>query len=157
PPDAQVSAFLDEMPFAAGLTPSALTDARSFTFASTAPVAAIALRGFVNERGDFLMTTLPVADLAQVSSGNTIIPHFAQGGGWTTQVPLLNPTGNVLTGTVEIIDPVGTTINTQRYTIPAASAAVIQLSAGSTVQTGWIRISPDSKQASPVGNSIFSF
>jgi hypothetical protein len=158
PANAHISAFLDETLFASAAPHGALSSARSFTFTSTAPVAAIALRGLVNERGDFLMTTLPVADLSQISFETTIIPHFAQGGGWTTQVPLLNPTGSLLAGTVEFIDPAGTTIDTQRYSIAGSSAAVIRMSSGGPVlRTGWIRIRPDGTQASPVGVSIFSF
>ena len=36
----------------------------SFTFTSSLPIAVIALRGFTNRDGEFLMTTLPVAPLA---------------------------------------------------------------------------------------------
>ena len=63
----------------------------TFTFTADLPVAVIALRGFVNERSEFLMTTLPVAPLTAGPADTVYFPHFAAGGGWTTQVILVNP------------------------------------------------------------------
>src|SRR5262249_17248473 len=84
--NAQIAAFLDEPPFNADST------AQSFTFTASSPVAAMALRGFVNERGDFLMTTLPVAPISSTSTASIVLPQFAIGGGWFTQILLVNPT-----------------------------------------------------------------
>ena len=50
----QIAQFLDEDPFNGGSETLG-----TFTFTSNLPVAVIALRGFVNERSEFLMTTLP--------------------------------------------------------------------------------------------------
>jgi hypothetical protein len=54
------------------------------------PVAVTALRGAVNDRGDFLFTALPVVDLEALPAGPVTIAQFAQGAGWTTQVVLVN-------------------------------------------------------------------
>ncbi len=86
----QTAAFLDENLFG-GPRPLLGT----FTFESDQPLTAIALRGFTNERlpinsgPDFLLTTLAVAQLGSTDS-SAILPHFAQGGGWTTQLVLVN-------------------------------------------------------------------
>lgn len=63
-PLAQVAKFLDQPPFNAPAASSG-----TFTFSSSSPVAVIALRGFTNERGEFLITTLPVADLTNPATG----------------------------------------------------------------------------------------
>src|SRR5213078_1273553 len=82
----QIAAFLNQAPFNAGDSV-----AGSFTFTASVPVSVIALRGLTNERSEFLITTLPVADLSAAASSETILfPHFADGGGWTTQILLVN-------------------------------------------------------------------
>ena len=55
----QIADFLNETPFNGGDTVLG-----TFTFTSSLPIAVIALRGFTNRDGEFLMTTLPVAPLA---------------------------------------------------------------------------------------------
>ena len=75
----QIAAFLNEAPFNGDSSISG-----TFTFSSTVPVAAIALRGFTNEREDFLLTTLPVSPLTAAAGQRVYFPHFADGGGWTT-------------------------------------------------------------------------
>ncbi len=52
PANGQIARFLDEAPFDGGSTITG-----TFTFTSSLPVGATALRGFVNERSDFLLTT----------------------------------------------------------------------------------------------------
>ena len=91
----QTAKFLDQAPFNGG--PSVLG---TLTFTSSLPVAVVALRGFTNEAGEFLMTTLPVAPLVSASSDPVYFPHFADGSGWATQVVLVNPTDRTITGAV---------------------------------------------------------
>ena len=60
------------------------------------PVATIGLRARYNERDEFLITTLPVANendeyfrsVAQYS--NFVFPHFVDGAGYTTQFVLFS-------------------------------------------------------------------
>src|SRR5438093_10368115 len=59
PQNSEVAAFLDQPPFSAPRGSVA-----TFTFTSTLLVSALALRGITNERGDFLMTILPVVDIS---------------------------------------------------------------------------------------------
>src|SRR5204863_6449290 len=140
----QMAAFLDEQPFlSSGGSPRPLAEARTFTFSASQPVAAIALRGFVNERGDFLMTTLPVADTSRLTSEATIIPHFAEGGGWATQVVLVNPGDASTTGTLRFFDQSGAQKETQPYAIAARSSTTVRRSSTDTaIRVGSIHVTP---------------
>lgn len=160
-PNGQIATFLDQAPFSA---PSSLTG--TFTFSSNIPVSVVALRGRINERGEFLLTTLPVTDLsAAPSAAPVVFPHFAAGAGWTTQVVLVNPTDATLTGGLEFRDPSGQVTNAGNpsnnnltYSIPPRSSFEMQTSiASSPVLTGSVRIIPTGNTSAPAGLTIFSF
>lgn len=145
-PRQQLAAFLTESPFNG---PASLTG--TFSFTSSVPIAAVALRGFTNERGEFLMTTLPVAELG-ATAGTTIVPHFADVGGWSTQLALVNPTDDRVTGTAQFRNRTGGVVQTSPYDIPPRSSVVIATSGqGGVAQTGSVRLS-----AAAVASSIFS-
>ena len=164
----QTARFLDEEPFNGG-------DAAfgTFTFTADLPVAVIALRGFVNERSEFLMTTLPVAPLAVPTTGTVYFPHFAAGGGWTTQVILVNPTHAPISGSVQFFGsgsqteaaaPATLTLadgrsgSTFPYSIPPRSATRIRTSnPAGPLEVGSVRAVPDPGQPAPSGVSIFAF
>ncbi len=160
--------FLDEAPFN-GVAPML----GSFTFTSNLPISVIALRGFTNERSEFLMTTLPVSPLTAGASDTVYFPHFADGAGWTTQVILVNPTNAALTGSVQFFgtgsetaaaEPVALTLtDTQTgseftYSIAPCSSIRLQTSnpEGST-QVGSVRVVADGGSSPPSGVGIFSF
>ena len=141
-PNAHIARFLDEAPF--NLTN---TSARTFTFMSSAPVSVIALRGLTNERSEFLVTTLPVAPLFAASTGELGFPHYAEGGGWSTQLILVNPTDQVMTGVTGFDTP---------YTIAPRSAYRFALNGGAdTVHSGAVRVLPNGP--APSGLLIFSY
>ena len=164
----QIAKFLDEGPFNGG---SAMRG--TFTFTADLPVAVIALRGFVNERSEFLMTTLPVAPLAVPTTGTVYFPHFAAGGGWTTQVILVNLTHALISGNVQFISsgsateaaaPATLTLADGRsgsafpYAIPPRSATRLRTSnPASPLEVGSVRAVPDTGQPAPSGVSIFAF
>src|SRR5262249_27131239 len=75
PAHGQIARFLNETPFNGPQRTEG-----TFTFSSNIPVAAIAIRGFLNERSEFLATTLPVADPDALPSGSVYFPQFADGG-----------------------------------------------------------------------------
>src|SRR5262249_34539657 len=92
---------------------------------------------------------------------------FADGGGWTTEVVLVNPGDTALTGTVEFVDPKGRpvsiTIDGQTktnfsYSIEARGAQRLRTSAAnaSTV-TGSVRVTAAATTAVPSGVVVFSF
>ena len=99
PPGGQVARFLNEAPFN-----GASSIDGTFTFSSDVPVAAVALRGRTNGRGEFLLTTLPVGPLTAATAEVVYFPHFADGGGWTTEVILVNRTDDTISGTVEFFE-----------------------------------------------------
>ena len=160
--------FLDEDPYNSGSSVFG-----SFTFMSSVPVSAVALRGLTNENSDFLITTLPVAPLTPAFDDTVYFPRFADGGGWATQVILVNPTDTPITGSVEFFDPGsgatpgqlmalsltdGRSGSTFAYSIPPRSAHRLHTSnpAGG-VAVGSVRIVRDAGSSSPSGVGIFSF
>ena len=168
-PREQTARFLDEDPFNGG---SGMLG--TFTFTSNQPVAVIALRGFVNERSEFLMTTLPVAPLSAPAGGTVYFPHFTDGGGWTTQVILVNPTDALISGSVQfrsqgsattaagaatltLAD--GRTGSEFTYSIPPRSATRLETAnpAGSTQQSGSVRMVAGAGASVPSGVSVFAY
>lgn len=163
----QIAAFLNEAPFNGGAVVSG-----SFTFNSSVPVAVVALRGFTNERSEFLITTLPVVDLGSTARPASTLSHFADGGGWTTQVVLINSSDQSNNGIVQFIRPTigntptppqpanvtidGRTDSSFAYTIPARSSVKLRTAgAAPGIQTGWIRIVTTNPL--PEALAIFSF
>jgi hypothetical protein len=164
-PNQQIAQFLNQSPF--NVYPGA-TFQGTFSFTSTAPVGVIALRGLTNERGDFLMSTLPVIDpTAAPGTGTVVVPHFADGGGWITQIFLVNPTDNALTGNVQFTDPngaatrvtiAGVTSNSFRYSVPGRSSQKLATAgAGSVTASGSVRVVPDGGGTVPVALVVFSY
>ena len=168
-PREQMARFLDEDPFNGGSATRG-----TFTFTSDLPVAVIALRGLVNERSEFLMTTLPVAPLSAPGGGTVYFPHFTDGGGWTTQVILVNPTDTPIAGNVqffgsgsetEAADPATLTLadgrsgSTFSYSISPRSAVRLETAnpAGSTQQSGSVRVVADPGNPMPSGVSVFAY
>jgi hypothetical protein len=62
---------------------------------STAPFVALTLRSLKNSRGDFLLTTFPIADANQSAPSPIVFPHIANGGGYSTQFIFLSATSAV--------------------------------------------------------------
>ncbi len=163
----QIAKFLNQDPFNSGDIVNG-----TFTFNSDVLISVIALRGFINERGDLLITTLPVAPLGTTSTVTSLFPHFAVGGGWITQVILVNPTDGILTGRIEFFsqgsDTVpgapatvtidGVSASSFTYSIPGRSARRFVPSGASMVTTsGSVRIVPDPGNSAPSGLGVFSF
>ena len=57
------------------------------------PFVALTLRSLKNGRGDFLITTFPVADFNQPAPAPVVFPQIVDGGEYKTQFILLNTTG----------------------------------------------------------------
>src|SRR5439155_24074885 len=132
-----------------------LASARTFTFCSSVPVGVIALRGFTNERSEFLITTMPVVDLGKTENTTLHIAHFADGGGWRTVINLINPSDVPISGTVSFVGyaaPIA-------YAIAARSSVqlVSDRSGSADIQTGSIRIIPTAGHIAPASNAVFSF
>jgi hypothetical protein len=59
---------------------------------SSTPIAALAVRGRYNERGDFLLSTTPPTDPALAPDGEVFIPQVLHGGGYNTQIVIFGGT-----------------------------------------------------------------
>jgi hypothetical protein len=154
PAHGQVARFLNESPFNA-----AANFQGTFTVTSDVPVAVTVLRGFTNERSEFLLTTLPVTDLsASAPTGTQLLAHYADGGGWTTQIVLVNTTDATLGGVIEFVNSDGSLGNRVGYSVaPRSSQKVVTPGAASTTSTGCVRVVPDSGGNAPASFDIFSF
>jgi len=168
PAGGQIAQFLDGTTFNA---PANFTGTFTFFLLESQPnlnVGAIALRGFTNERGEFLMTTLPVTPVGSrgLFSGD-VLPHFASGGGWSTQVILVNPTDAEEDGTITFIGQNGqsTTVGSAfgtgssfTYHLAAGSSFKLQTVNTGSLSTGSVRLASTGITADiPVGFLIFSF
>jgi len=161
PANGQIAAFLSQPPF------NGVSVSGSFTFNSTVPVAVVSLRGFTNERGEFLITTLPVSDLSvPAQTGDLVFPHFAAGGGWRTKIVLVNPSDGTLTGTVRFLTPSGGTAvvlvngesnSTVQYSIPPRTSRTLQVGVAAATAVGSVRVTPAAGITPPFGVAIFSF
>jgi hypothetical protein len=169
--NSQVAVFLSQAPF------NATAPFRgTFTFTSSVPIAAIVLRGFTNERFEFLTTSLPVADLnGPVQNQPIVFPHYADGGGWTTQIILVNSTEFTMNGSIQFfgqISSAGTSdlMTTSRggvfnYSIPPRSSRRFQSGGASDFpQSGLFVITPTNNtgtpsnvSTTPSGLAIFSY
>jgi TonB family protein len=151
PPHGQLSQFLNQAPINGGSVIHG-----SFSFTSDAPVSVIAIRGFVNERSEFLMTTSPVVDTISTNAAAVALPYFVDGGGWKTEIPLVNGTDLTISGTLQFVDPFGKALYSLPYSIPRRSSVKLQTpGTGASVQSGSIQIVPGSG-LTPAAIAIFS-
>jgi hypothetical protein len=164
----QIAGFLNQAPYDTGNGFRG-----TLTFTSSVPVGVIALRSLVNERDDFLLTTLPVVDLSKgASSGTQVIPHFAVGDGWQTQIVLLNPTDAPQTGALQFFGPGsgstpgapvvvsidGTAASSAPYTVAARSSLkIVAGPAGAGLSSGSVRIVPANAGAAPTPLVVFGY
>jgi len=162
----QTAKFINEAPFSSALPSASFQGTLSFT--SDQPVSVIALRGLTNERSEFLMSTLPVIDTtAPALTGTQAIPDFAAGGGWTTQVFLINPGSTTLAGNVQFIgqngSAVNVTVNGQSvsavpYSVAAQSSQKIVASGpAATILGGSVRVVPSGGTTAPTPLVLFSY
>ena len=64
---------------------------------SSTPFVPLTLRTLINERGEFLITTFPVADYNQPAPSPIVFPQIANGGGYQTEFIFLSTQGAVNT------------------------------------------------------------
>ena len=161
--NSQIARFLNEWPFPfRGIT-------GILTFTASEPVGVTTLRGFTNERGEFLVSTLPVLDPSVPPSPSiTYLPYFAVRGGWRTELVLMNTYGAPVSGSVAFLDPSGNPL-----TIPVGGGAIPLSSVDYTIaqnstmkfilpnvagvtQTGVIKVTPTIGDRAPVPLAVFA-
>jgi sugar lactone lactonase YvrE len=138
----------------------------TFSFTSEVPVGVIAIRGFWNERHEFLMSTLPVVDMnAAPTTGAVTIPHFVNGASWLTQILLVNPADTALSGRLEFRDdggsPTDVTMDGQTdvafaYNVAPRTSRRIVAAGSDSLMTGSVRVVPVEGPA-PVAQGVFSY
>ena len=164
----QIAAMLTADPF---LGPSSIQGV--FTFTASSPVSAFGLRGLVNERFDFLMTTIPVAEVPTTVNEPLYIAQFADGGGLTTELILVNPTDAAISGRVRWTNALGNPVSVNLsspfcspscsgpefpYTLAAGSGMQVRTTGASAASlTGRIEIRPDAGKAAPSAAGVFSY
>jgi hypothetical protein len=74
------------------------------------PIVALTLRSLVNARGEFLLTTFPIADFNQAAMGPLVFPQIADSSGYQTQIILLNTSSAPSTVTVNYLGNDGSPI-----------------------------------------------
>lgn len=149
----QIAGFLDEPPFNGGGPVSG-----TFTFNANVSVSATALRGLQNERSEFLMTTLPLAGLSATTGETLVFPHFADGGGWSTEVVLVNATEETARGAVYFYTQTGERQETIDYTLaPRGSRRLAPSGSGATMRVGSARAIPELNNRTPSGLLVLSF
>ena len=163
----QFSGFLSQEPFSL-----ANGTVATLTFTSPLPVGVVALRGIETSRGDFLTSALPVVSVTETSTERVYLPHFAAGGGWNTQIVLINPTDDPLTGVVGFIGTGSETVPATQsaisvggffptplynYGIPAKGVNVFQTTEFTAqVNVGSVQVNPTAGEVAPVAFAIFS-
>ena len=132
-------------------------------------VSVLALRMTTNQRGEALFTTTPTADLTKTASTGTIyFPQFADGGGYTTSLVLLNTSNTIETGTLQlrngngnplVVNQVGgTTGSVFTYSIPIGGVVRFQTDGSpATLSTGWAQLTPDTGTSTPIGAGVFGY
>jgi hypothetical protein len=157
----QEAAYLDQSPWNLPLNFQG-----TFTFKSSIPISVVALQLFNNERGEPLITTLPVIDsTAGANSTPALLSHFVDGDGYSTTVILVNQTETAQTGSIVFHDDFGnvvtltansTTAASFSYSIPPHSSFKLQTAGGANLQSGSVTVTPNAGNNTPVSLSVFS-
>ena len=148
--------------------PSAIQFA-SLEISSDQLLSIVALRMTTNQRNEILFTTTPVADLTQpLITDPVYFAQFADGGGYTSSIVLLNTSGNTETGMLEILDndgnPLvvnqvgGTADSSFSYSMNPGGAFLLRTDGFPAVaNVGWVRLIPDPGTSTPAGSGVFGY
>jgi hypothetical protein len=162
----QMAAFFNAAPFNISTTFRG-----TFTFSASDGVGAGSIRGYTNERNEFLWSAQTIIPLNQPSTAPLVMAQFADGGGWKTSVELVNAADQPISGSVRFYsEGSGTTAATPLSIVangqtasafpfsiaPHASANFDTSGLGSTVQVGSVVVTPDVGTKSPAGQVVFA-
>jgi hypothetical protein len=141
----------------------------SLEVSSDQPLSILALRMTTNQRNEVLFTTTPIADLTQSPSSSLLyFPQFADGGGYTTSLLLLNTSNGIESGTLQILDnngvPLvvhqvgGTTNSSFSYAIQPGGAFRFQTDGSpATTNVGCVLLTPDFLSLTPISSGVFGY
>jgi len=140
PPGEQLALELESLATVRGRATLALN--------SDVPVVMAAFRLTDNGRGAVLMTPAPMTTATGPSDRETI-PDFISGGGYRSETVLINPTDDVMEGTVTFYasngdrEPLGTRSDIVQYQIPPQSSRAIGSDGVGPIRRGYAVISPE--------------
>jgi hypothetical protein len=124
---------------------------------SNVPIGLVALRGTVNDRNEFIITTVP-ASSASTTNDMIVFPQIADGSGYATELILLNPASTPVSGSLEFSFPAATdrgTGSTFSYQLlPGEAWTIRTLGARTDVQVGFASLIPTAGQAAPAGTAV---
>jgi hypothetical protein len=124
---------------------------------SDVPIGLVALRGSLNQRNDFIITTVPVSS-ASTAGEALFFPQIADGSGYVTELILINPTAAPVTGRVEFSFNATTdrgTNTTFAYMIPSGGAWKMRTSGTRPgVQAGYAALVPASGNPAPAASVV---
>jgi hypothetical protein len=133
-------------------------------------VSVLALRLTINQRGDLLLTSTPIADATRPApTGALSFPQIADGGGYQTTLIMMNTSGTVETGAVRLYSNNGSALPVRTtgtgaadsrfsYSIPAGGfIRFVTDGSPSNVNVGWAQLTPASGMTAPVSAAIFSY
>ncbi len=134
---------------------------------SDRPLAALTLRGTQNERGEFVLTTLPASRGSEPEArGAVVLPQATDGGGYQTEWLMVNPYDVGLEGTLRFHRPDGSpwapavngTATPERdYSIaPHGIVREISSGAGATVEPGYCTLDAGDGRL-PVAAAVIRF
>jgi hypothetical protein len=166
-----ISKFLDQLAPDFSLPPGFVNNGLgSLEVASDQPVSLLALRLTINQRGDLLLTSTPIADLTKGAPREELaFPQIADGGGYQTTLLLMNTSNAVESGIVRFYGNTGTPLlvsmtnagsadSSFSYSIPPGGLLrLVSDGSPSDVNVGWARLVPDAGTNAPASAATFSF
>ena len=167
---AHIAKFLDQLAPNFVLPPGfANNGLGSLEITSDWPVSVVALRLTVNQRGDLLLTSTPIGDLAKPApSGVLSFPQIVDGGGLQTTLILMNTSNALETGSARLYGDDGSPMSTHMtggsaadssfsYSIPPGGFVRLATDGSPpSVNAGWAQLTPDAGMSAPVSTAIFS-
>jgi hypothetical protein len=141
----------------------------SLDISSSQPLSILALRSTVNQRGDTLLTTTPIADLTHLSVSRLYFPRLVDGGGWKTSIFLLNTSSISETGVLNIFTAKGLPLSVRRegdsagqsqfsYSIQPGGLWVLATDGSpSATNEGSVQLIPDNGTWAPAGAGVLGF
>jgi hypothetical protein len=159
---AQFSSYLEQPPWN---LPTSFQG--TFTFSSNVPISVVALQLYNNQRGEALITTLPVIDTSSTPGTiPAVLSQFTDGAGWSTSILLVNPTDTPMSGNIQFrgqsgavvsLTANGQTAASFSYTIPRRSSFKLQTAGAGNFQSGSVTVTPASGNSTPVSLAVFSY
>jgi hypothetical protein len=130
----------------------------TLTVQSTVPVSIVALRGTQNANGQFIISTIPLSSGSSGTGGFAAFPIITDGGGYNTDIILVNSGTTTSSGMVTFSFNVQTDqgTNTQfPYTIPAGGMFRIRTAGASgTIVSGFASMSTNANSPTPNATAI---